>query len=54
MADNATDALLMNVGERMKININDEAVRSNLLNLVGEKQRKRIVESTEQAGDVTE
>ena len=54
MADFPTDALLQNVGERMKININDEAVRSNLLNLVGEKQRKRIVEHTEQADDVTE
>lgn len=43
------------MGERMKININDEAVRSNLLNLVGEKQRKRIVESTQQDNlDLTE
>ena len=37
MVDNPTAALLNNVGERMKINIGDEAVRSNLLNLVGEK-----------------
>jgi hypothetical protein len=44
MADNPTAALLQGVGERMKVNVNDEAVRSGLLNLVGEKQRKRIVD----------
>ena len=43
MADTATDALLMQVGERVQgdaININ---VRNNLLKLVGEDAQKRIV-----------
>ena len=54
MADNPTAALLQGVGERMKIDVNDEAVRSGLLNLVGEKQRKRIVDHQEQSADITE
>lgn len=37
------------MGERMKINIGDEAVRSNLFKLVGEKQKKRIIEAKEAA-----
>lgn len=49
MADTASSALLQNMGERMKINIGDEAVRSNLFKLVGEKQKKRIIEAKEAA-----
>lgn len=54
MADTATDALLMQIGERVHgdaININ---VRNNLLKLVGEDAQKRIVASKEATSEIIE
>ena len=54
MADAPTDALLQNLGERVKIDISQNAVRSNLLQLVGEKQKKRITEGMDDKGELDE
>ena len=40
--------LVDRLAERMKINIGQDSIRRNLLQLVGEEQKKRVLETSQQ------